>query len=58
MNIFYFTFGKKQTQHFIPRKQSSKPNARGKVTNNKHKTITYYWPTFISLLNLIHCLLL
>jgi hypothetical protein len=57
LNIFYFAFGKKQTQHFIPRKLSSKPNARGKVRNNKYKTITY-WPTFISLLNLIHCLFL
>ncbi len=57
LNMFYFTLWKKQTQHFIARKQSSKPNARGKVRNNKHKTITY-WPTFISLLNLIHCLFL
>jgi hypothetical protein len=36
-----FYFWKKQTQHFIPRKLTSKPNARGKVRNNKHKTITY-----------------
>jgi hypothetical protein len=52
-----FYFWKTQTQHFIARKQSSKPNARGKVRNNKHKTKTYL-PTFISLLNLIHRLFL
>jgi hypothetical protein len=52
-----FYFWKTQTQHFIARKQSSKPNARRKVRNNKHKTTTYL-PTFISLLNLIHCLFL
>jgi hypothetical protein len=52
-----FYFWKTQTQHFIARKQSSEPNARGKVRNNKHKTNTYF-TTFISLLNLIHCLFL
>jgi len=52
-----FYFWKPQTQHFIARKQSSKPNARGKVRNNKHKTNTHL-PTFISLLNLIHYLFL
>jgi len=52
-----FYFWKTQTQHVIARKQSSKPNARGEVRNNKHKTNTYF-PTFISLLNLIHCLFL
>jgi hypothetical protein len=31
-----FYFWKTQAQHFIARKQSSKPNARGKVRNNKH----------------------
>jgi len=50
-----FYFWKTQTQHFIARKQSSKPNARGQLRNNKHKTTTYL-PTFLSLLNLIHCL--
>jgi hypothetical protein len=52
-----FYFWKTQTQHYIARKQSSKPNARGKVRNNKHKTNAYL-PTFISLLNLIHFLFL
>jgi hypothetical protein len=41
-----FYFWKTQTQHFIARKQSSKPNARGKVRNNKHKTIPIYLPSF------------
>jgi hypothetical protein len=41
-----FYFWKTQTRHFIARKQSSKPNARRKVRNNKHKTNTYL-PTFI-----------
>jgi hypothetical protein len=27
-----------EIKDFIPRKQSSKPNARGTVRNNKHKT--------------------
>jgi hypothetical protein len=37
--LFYFWI--KTNLHFIPRKLSSKPNARGKVRNNKHKTIPY-----------------
>jgi len=41
-----FYFWKTQTQHFIARKQSSTPNERGKIRNNKHKTIPIYLPSF------------